>query len=327
MTRVVAAEGRLLEEILDASHELWSDGLTRAAYGRYFAAQVRTPWGARNLHRVALVRGDELLASAKQYDFAARLDGDTVRVAGIGAVFTQPEARGRGHARELVERLLDRAGQEGFDLALLFSEIGPRYYERLGFVAVPASDLSLRVVEPARRGAPAVLVRGGGDRDLEHVAALGRARADSYRFHLDRDVDLIRYAIARKRLLAGLGPAGRREVEFVVAEEGLMAVAYAVVSVDCGGPGRAGPRWVIEECGDRDPAGARVGAILQTLVAREPSAQRPAITAWLPSGFLPPQATVVDRRPSSELMMLRGLRRPAPALHPAEVLYWRSDLF
>jgi hypothetical protein len=28
---------------------------------------------------------------------------------------------------------------------------------------------------------------------------------------------------------------------------------------------------MIEECGDRDPSGARVGAILQALIAREPA--------------------------------------------------------
>jgi hypothetical protein len=35
-------------------------------------------------------------------------------------------------------------------------------------------------------------------------------------------------------------------------------------------------------------AGARVGAILQAVVAREPAERRPVIRAWLPPHFLPP---------------------------------------
>ena len=115
---------------------------------------------------------------------------------------------------------------------------------------------------------------------------MGRARAERYRFHLERDRDFVHFAIVRKRLLAGLGPAGDREVQFFVAEEGSSAVAYVVITVRGGG-------WVLEECGDRDPTGARVGAILQVLIARDPSAARPAITAWLPSDFRPPQIEIV----------------------------------
>jgi hypothetical protein len=43
--------------------------------------------------------------------------------------------------------------------------------------------------------------------------------------------------------------------------------------------------------GDRDPSGARVGAILQALIAREPVQHRPTIRAWLPHGFVAPQVT------------------------------------
>jgi Predicted acetyltransferase len=48
-------------------------------------------------------------------------------------VFTKPVHRGRGAARELIERLVEREAADGADAALLFSEIGPDYYARLGF--------------------------------------------------------------------------------------------------------------------------------------------------------------------------------------------------
>ena len=61
------------------------------------------------------------------------LDGRPIQIAGLGAVFTSPASRGRGAARDLIERMLERAEADGADLALLFSEIGPDYYARLGF--------------------------------------------------------------------------------------------------------------------------------------------------------------------------------------------------
>src|SRR5688500_6940413 len=115
---------------MNESHRIWSDGLSRQAYARYNAAQMRTAWGSGHLQRLALV-GDagELLSSAKRYDFQATLDGEEMPVVGIGAVFTPEAARGRGHARAIVEEILAAATTDGARLALLFSEIDPAYYE------------------------------------------------------------------------------------------------------------------------------------------------------------------------------------------------------
>jgi predicted N-acetyltransferase YhbS len=323
MPNLVHAEGPILDRILDDTYNIWHDGLTRPAYGRFYAAQLATPWGRANLRRLALVEGDELLASAKLYAFDAVLDGKPIKVAGIGAVFTQPASRGRGVARDLMERLLERAAADGADLALLFSEIGPDYYARLGFDVIPTKDQRLRVTESPRYGAPATMVRGGDDRDLADIVSMGGTRAEPYRFHLNRDRDLASFAIARKRLLAGLGPSGARALHFFIAEEGASAAAYVVISI-------SGSEWTLEEAGDRDPAGARVGAILQALIAREPAEKRPSIKAWLPSGFLPPQVTVIGEQPAGEAMMIRALTdraRGAARLTPADVLYWRGDIF
>jgi hypothetical protein len=91
-----------------------------------------------------------------------------------------------------------------------------------------------------------------------------------------------------------------------------------------------GGTWTIEECGDRDPSGARVGAILQALIAREPVERRPTIRAWLPRGFLPPQVTIVSAKPSTEVMMVRVPRKDggAPgALWRRRALLAQSDIF
>jgi predicted N-acetyltransferase YhbS len=320
---LVPAAGPVLDEILAATFPIWHEGLSRRGYERYYTAQLATPWGRSGLRRWALVDGSAVLASAKAYRFSAVLEGRTIGIVGLGAIFTQPPHRGRGHARVLAERILEGAAADGADLALLFSEIGPDYYARAGFSVVPRSHLTLKVVESDRRGAPATLVRAGEDRDIADIVDMGRVRSAPYRLHLDRDRELVKFAIAKKRLLAGLGAPGAREVHFFIAEEGASAVAYVLISA-------AGSTWTIEEAGDRDPSGARLGAILQVLIARDPAESRPAIRGWLPADFCPPQVRILERKPSAETMMIRPLTArgiAASALVEDGVVYWRGDEF
>jgi len=165
------------------------------------------------------------------------------------------------------------------------------------------------------------MVRGGEERDLDAIVAMGRVRAQPFRFHLDRDVDFIQYAITTKRLLAGLGSANARQLHFFIAEEGTTAAAYVILSV-------VGDSWTLEECGDRDLSGARVGALLQGLVAREPMERRPTIHAALPPRFLPPQITIASTAPATETILARmlGSHATVPPLSGEDVLFWRNDL-
>jgi len=318
---VVPAEGVILERVLEATHSISPEGLSRQAYAKFDTAQMKTTWGRRHQRRLALVDGVDVLASATQYDLTAVLDQRPVRVCGIGTVLTQPAHRAGGHAQELVGRLLDQAARDGAAMALLFSDMSHEH-QPTGFDLVAMTEAELSVAESSRRGAPMTLIRGGEERDFAAIVAMGQVRARSFRFHLDRDVDFVQYAITKKRLLAGLAPATTRQLHFFIAEEGITAAAYVVVSI-------IGRTWTLEECGDRDPSGARVGAILQALIAREPVEHRPTIRGRLPAGFVPPQVTIVSVNPSTEVMMVRSLGSTVvqPKLSGDDVLYWRGDIF
>jgi GNAT superfamily N-acetyltransferase len=319
--RLVTAEGPQLERILDESHGIWSDGLSRRDYGRYNAMQMRTPWGARHLRRLLLVNeDDEVLSSAKRYDLTLRVDGRPTRAVGIGAVFTPEAHRGRGHARALLDLMLERGAADGAEYALLFSEIDPDYYASAGFVPVPRHEVAVQTLSGTRPGAPAVLVRAGEDRDVPAVAALARRMAEPHRFAVEQADDYVRFSLSRKRLLAALLPPDLLSVEFFIAEEGASAVAFVILTV-------TPEDMILEMCGDRDPAGARVGAILQVLQARTPSETRPALSAFVPPGWLPPQLAIESSEQVKEVMMVRPL---AGVLHPPlseqDVLYWHGDL-
>ncbi len=319
--QVVVGDGPLLEQVFDHTFPIWNEGLSREAYSKWNRAQVRTPWGRDRLQRFVLLDDDgSYRASLKRYRYDVRVNGRDGWMCGLGAVFTPEEHRGRGHATRLIEHVIESSRAEGALLAGLFSEIGARYYERLGFVHVPLDEVSVQVTR--RDGTPAMLVRAGDERDLPLIAAMHEVRAAGAAFTLRRDASHIQYAIAKKRLFAGLSPPGTRQLEFFVAEEGVVPVAYVVISQNQYG-------WTLEEAGDRDPSGARLGAMLETLVAREPSQERPIIRAWWPRGFpVPPQLTLANRTEPKDLFMVRpladGVVMPAG---PDDVFYWRSDYF
>jgi hypothetical protein len=319
---LVLAEGPCLQQILDCSHPLWADGLSPSAYARYNAAQLRTPWGSHRLRRYALIGDDgRLLTSAKRYQLSVRLDQREISAVGIAAVFTPLDERGNGYASEIIQRLVDDAQRDGAELAILFSEIGTAFYRRLGFTRVPHKELTLSITPS--RGAPMVLVRSGEERDVPAVVALLSQIASQYRFALQPSEDFIRYSLSKKRLLAGFLSPGALTVEFFVVEEGPGAVAFAIVTT--AGEDDA----VLEMCGDRDPRGARVGAMLQVLRARAPAEPVPTLRGTLPPGWRPPQLQVDRAVPSPSVMMVkplsdRVLKRP---LAENDVLYWHGDLF
>lgn len=317
---LVVADGPLLEEIIDGTRSLWDEGMGRAGYAAWNAAQLQTPWGRTHLQRLALVDDDgRLLASAKRYRFRARLAGREVGMCGIGALFTPIDRRGQGHARRLLRELLDGERRAGVEVAALFSEIGLDYYSALGFEYVPVHEVTVRV--KAGEGAPAMLVRGGDERDFHALAAMHAVRTADAGFALARDRALVQYAITKKRMLAGLGPAGVRQVEYFVAEEGASAVAYVVLLRTANG-------WTLEDAGDRDPAGARLGAMLRVLLAREPSHTQPLIRAWWPASFpVPPQIDLVDTAPAHDLLMLRMLDGSPLPPEARDVFYWHIDHF
>jgi hypothetical protein len=90
VSTVVPAEGPVLDGILDSTHTITHERLSRQAYRRYHAAQMRTAWGRTHQHWFALIDGSELLASAKTYRIAGVLEPRHIRICGIGAVSPSP---------------------------------------------------------------------------------------------------------------------------------------------------------------------------------------------------------------------------------------------
>lgn len=324
MPELQRADSLLVERIVNDTYPIWNEGLSLEGYRRWNDLQTRTAWGKEHLWRVVLVEGGEILASAKWYELDCQLSGQPCRVLGIGAVFTPESQRGRGRATELIAKMMAKAEAEGYQAALLFSEIGARIYERMGFTVIGRETLTLDVVFP-RQGPPATLVRAGEDADLKYLAEFHHTP----KFAMTRTPDLIKHHVVKRRVRAASSPIGSRVVEFFVSEEGHRPVAYVLLSRGPSGNLGEGPEvlW-LEACGDRDPTGARVGAMLQVLRARTLGEPWPTFCSWLPDGWLPQQLKVVNQAPAEDIMMIRPLgKNVLPSMSGADVVWWHADYF
>jgi hypothetical protein len=114
----------------------------------------------------------------------------------------------------------------------------------------------------------------------------------------------------------------RAGLEFFVAEEGAFRCRlreYPLqqsVRLDTRGGRRPRPR------------GARLGALLQVLIAREPSQEMPIIRTWWPRAFaVPPQYKSPGAPTRATFSWCGRLRRSSCRRSAADVFYWRADYF
>lgn len=136
---------RYAAEILPMTHALWANGRSFDTYVAQTTALATSAYGRRSYRTFGLhTEGAEPVASFKWYERAAHLETKRLRCIGIGAVFTPVQHRGKGYASAMLALALDRARDEGFDFAYLFSDIHPQFYRAIGFVELPSRTISMR---------------------------------------------------------------------------------------------------------------------------------------------------------------------------------------
>jgi len=233
------AERATIEAVLRRSHAIWNEGLSPDDYIQFNLQQKETAWGRERYRFLVAGEGEAVVSALKLYSFPGEIDGRAIRLAGIGAVFTPGEHRGRGHARALVEAALASARSLGHDAALLMSEIGGEYYQRLGFVALPAREAGCLPFLPVPwPGEPAWLAGGDPEAhvaglrpflpdDLDALVAIHDDATRGQRFRLLRDRPAWEQSLFKADLLHRLKRGGGDRI-WVVERRGTIA-AYVVL--------------------------------------------------------------------------------------------------
>ena len=81
---------------------------------------------------------DRVEVSLASFPFELAINHDVARTSFIGCVHTIADSRGQGYARQLMDWAEKYEIDRGTSLSLLFSDIDPDYYARLGYRICPA---------------------------------------------------------------------------------------------------------------------------------------------------------------------------------------------
>lgn len=136
--------------ILRESWSIWGAGFIPEDYYRMNLRLARHPWSKDHFrHLVLLDKVNFLRSSCKVHELAARYLNQPLRVALLSELFTMPRERRRGFGSDMIKLLTTRLREEGFDLALIFSDLPTRFFARFGFREIEKYDLVFDLVIPA----------------------------------------------------------------------------------------------------------------------------------------------------------------------------------
>lgn len=110
-------------------HDVWSRGLSMEDHLRHRQQSIqhnRADWFVGCID-------DRVVTSLGCYPLHFQVDGKTVPGIAIGAVHTLAEYRGQGFAPRLIEYVERQSGNQGCQISMLYSDIKPDYYARLGY--------------------------------------------------------------------------------------------------------------------------------------------------------------------------------------------------
>ncbi|TMB09559.1 MAG: GNAT family N-acetyltransferase, partial [Deltaproteobacteria bacterium] len=187
---------------------IWGGGLSEDRFQMFQRRLADAPEARERYRLLGWFVNGTLTAAMKAYDLRATCAARPLRVLGVGAVFTPPEQRRRGHAAAMLRAVMEDYASRGGQAAVLFSDIGFRYYERLGFRVLESRECTVAASElPRLSGStrPAL----AGDEPL--MTGLFAASRDDRTFALARDGWTLRFQLRRLRELARARGVGEPE--------------------------------------------------------------------------------------------------------------------
>lgn len=322
--KLIEATPDRVDVVLSGSHSLWSDGMSLADYRRYWHSLMSSPWGRENLRfYIWLDERGEILSSFKAYRLSARYAGEELRLMGVGAVFTPVQHRGHGHARSMLLAGLERARVEGCDAALLFSEIDPEYYGRLGFTSLPASGFRLKLAPDERERATGGLKPS--DPPRSQLIEVYQSWSATQRFAIQRSHAYWEYILLKKSLAREiLGDRAPATLVLAAASKG-RTVAYGLAE-------RHRESLRLMEIVSAPGQAHRDQQLWKGLIALAAKLGLRRLEGWWPAGGSALLAIAPDLQPTPRARpgaMVYPLSRRAHAIDWAELAdrFWITDSF
>lgn len=271
--------------------DIWSKGLSLEAHVH---SRLNSPKHRLADWYVGCV-GGRVVVSLGCYPLHFRLRGRDVPGIAIGSVYTLADFRRRGFAAQLLGWVERRKQQDGVALSLLYSDINPGYYTRLGYVECP-SLAGWRDLGASLPRLPET------DRLVEvstatHLADLAKLYADYHGaapLSIARDADY--WAALLQRFTS--------DRFFVFESAGRPCAGYARL-------GRQGGDWHIRDYALADQSDGLAKRFYTSMLAfgRETGASR--VGGWLPDLSAARELFRVETRPT-EITMIKPLAWSEP---------------
>ena len=281
-----------IAEAARQNQALWGYGRSEAEHLAHTTAQLDHA-GPELLRYAGLTSDRGLIAASKRYGLLVHAGGCEARALGIGAVFTAPSERGRGYAPTLIRAMTDEARQLGYAAAILYSDIDPAYYARLGFVALPALDHAC-LTQALPTESP-LAFRPANDGDLDRMIAWHEASWAAVPRAIRPRRSRARWRFFRYR--------NRIAGEWIVSDRG-SDVGYVIAGLDdplrdLPEPRPAGRLWV-DEWSAVGVEQTRVLATIRAIAEREGAR---AIGLWLRPGQDPGPFEAAPRTASFPMIL------------------------
>ena len=201
-------------------HPIWGGGLEEDRFQLFQRRLADAPEAGDRYRLLGWFDSVKLVSAMKAYDLHATCAGRPLRMLGIGAVFTPMDLRRKGHAASMLRTAMAEYRKRGAQAAVLFSDIGGAYYEKLGFRALESRECS---VDAGALPRPNVGFRPAVAGDEELMTQLFAAvRNGETRFALARDGWTLRFQLRRLRELARARNVGEPEWGIVAGEAAAM---------------------------------------------------------------------------------------------------------
>jgi predicted N-acetyltransferase YhbS len=280
MPRLVVADPSQVQRIYRESYALWGAGLTRLDYLELWNEIRSTRWGRENARFYVWLDDDgEILSSLKVYRPKLQWMGQSRLAIVLGAIFTPRARRRQGHAAAAVRAALGVGRDAGAAAAILFSDIGTRYYEALGFREIPAEEQWGPLPHHAAETRTGWHLRDMQPEDLPAMIEMHSAFCAARPFAFLRDAD--HWDFVRTRAFSFFRRLGSAHVRqrWRVAVCGGQVVGY-LITVE----GRG--EWSIREVGARDGEFGGMARVLRLGAADATRSGLRRFYAWLPGEVL-----------------------------------------
>lgn len=276
-------------------HDVWGQGLS---VDDHLKRRLSSPQHNRATWYVGCLDG-RVVASLGSYPLQLTYRGDVVDAVAIGAVHTLAEFRGRGFAPQVMTFVERAAADDGAALAMLYSDIAPGYYARLGYVEcpslewnVPPADLSAAEFSEEATGGEFTLRRDSAAKSRRIVKELYEEFHEAFPLSIHRDEEYWDF----------IDDKGRGDDVYLLSDAAREPLGYLRVSF-----GVDGKLLKLRDFGMRLSAEESLDALTIAVlrVARERGAER--IGGWVPP--MPERLAFTRPQPRSmEVSMLKPLR-------------------